>query len=84
MEKTGPTVGQQCAQKMHSRMQWKLFTVDFCVFVYFQQREPFKKRWFTLCSVNRKLIYYKTPLVNHNRYIGNGCIEYIVLNQMQG
>uniref|UniRef100_H3CC42 ArfGAP with dual PH domains 2 n=1 Tax=Tetraodon nigroviridis TaxID=99883 RepID=H3CC42_TETNG len=26
------------------------------------QREPFKKRWFTLCSVNRKLIYYKTPL----------------------
>lgn len=59
-------------------------SVDFCVFLYFQQREPFKKRWFTLCSVNRKLIYYKTPLVNHNRYIGNGCIEYIVLNQMQG
>lgn len=27
MEKTGPTVGQPCAQKMHSLMQWKLFTV---------------------------------------------------------
>uniref|UniRef100_A0A3Q3WAA1 ArfGAP with dual PH domains 2 n=1 Tax=Mola mola TaxID=94237 RepID=A0A3Q3WAA1_MOLML len=26
------------------------------------QREPFKKRWFTLCSVNRKLLYFKTPL----------------------
>nr|XP_057939429.1 arf-GAP with dual PH domain-containing protein 2-like isoform X2 [Doryrhamphus excisus] len=26
------------------------------------QREPFKKRWFTLCSVNRKLLYCKSPL----------------------
>ncbi|XP_075899107.1 arf-GAP with dual PH domain-containing protein 2-like [Nelusetta ayraudi] len=26
------------------------------------QRELFKKRWFTLCSVNRKLLYFKTPL----------------------
>ncbi|XP_068606966.1 arf-GAP with dual PH domain-containing protein 2-like [Brachionichthys hirsutus] len=26
------------------------------------KREPFKKRWFTLCSVNRKLLYFKTPL----------------------
>ncbi|XP_044044955.1 arf-GAP with dual PH domain-containing protein 1-like isoform X3 [Siniperca chuatsi] len=26
------------------------------------QREPFKKRWFTLCSNNRKLLYFKTPL----------------------
>ncbi|XP_068177454.1 arf-GAP with dual PH domain-containing protein 2-like [Antennarius striatus] len=26
------------------------------------QREPFKKRWFTLCSVTRKLLYFKTPL----------------------
>ncbi|XP_072318907.1 arf-GAP with dual PH domain-containing protein 2-like [Eucyclogobius newberryi] len=26
------------------------------------QREPFKKRWFTLCSMNRKLLYFKTPL----------------------
>ncbi|XP_054460545.1 arf-GAP with dual PH domain-containing protein 2-like [Anoplopoma fimbria] len=26
------------------------------------QREPFKKRWFTLCSVNRKLLYFKSPL----------------------
>ncbi|KAM7009468.1 arf-GAP with dual PH domain-containing protein 2-like isoform 2-T2 [Tautogolabrus adspersus] len=26
------------------------------------QREPFKKRWFTLCSLNRKLLYFKTPL----------------------
>ncbi|XP_034043988.1 arf-GAP with dual PH domain-containing protein 2-like isoform X1 [Thalassophryne amazonica] len=26
------------------------------------QREPFKKRWFTLCSINRKLLYFKTPL----------------------
>uniref|UniRef100_UPI0037E9569B arf-GAP with dual PH domain-containing protein 2-like isoform X2 n=1 Tax=Semicossyphus pulcher TaxID=241346 RepID=UPI0037E9569B len=25
-------------------------------------REPFKKRWFTLCSINRKLLYFKTPL----------------------
>nr|XP_020452741.1 arf-GAP with dual PH domain-containing protein 2-like [Monopterus albus] len=25
-------------------------------------REPFKKRWFTLCSMNRKLLYFKTPL----------------------
>lgn len=34
-----------------------------CVIVCFQQREPFKKRWFTLCSINRKLLYFKTPLV---------------------
>ncbi|XP_019939910.2 arf-GAP with dual PH domain-containing protein 2-like isoform X1 [Paralichthys olivaceus] len=26
------------------------------------QREPFKKRWFTLCLMNRKLLYFKTPL----------------------
>ncbi|XP_053713624.1 arf-GAP with dual PH domain-containing protein 2-like [Synchiropus splendidus] len=26
------------------------------------QREPFKKRWFTLCSVSRKLLYYKCQL----------------------
>ncbi|MED6255305.1 hypothetical protein ATANTOWER_007538 [Ataeniobius toweri] len=26
------------------------------------QREPFKKRWFTLCSVTRKLLYFKSPL----------------------
>ncbi|KAG7227665.1 hypothetical protein INR49_029426 [Caranx melampygus] len=26
------------------------------------QREPFKKRWFTLCSGDRKLLYFKTPL----------------------
>ncbi|XP_051940077.1 arf-GAP with dual PH domain-containing protein 2-like isoform X1 [Hippocampus zosterae] len=26
------------------------------------QREPFKKRWFTLCALNRKLLYYKSPL----------------------
>ncbi|KAM8771980.1 arf-GAP with dual PH domain-containing protein 2-like isoform 1-T1 [Acanthopagrus schlegelii] len=26
------------------------------------QREPFKKRWFTLCSGNRKLLYFKSPL----------------------
>ncbi|XP_070683698.1 arf-GAP with dual PH domain-containing protein 2-like [Pempheris klunzingeri] len=26
------------------------------------QREPFKKRWFTLCSQNRKLLYFKNPL----------------------
>ncbi|XP_062287063.1 arf-GAP with dual PH domain-containing protein 2-like isoform X2 [Scomber scombrus] len=25
-------------------------------------REPFKKRWFTLCSLNRKLLYFKSPL----------------------
>ncbi|CAJ1053583.1 arf-GAP with dual PH domain-containing protein 2-like isoform X1 [Xyrichtys novacula] len=25
-------------------------------------REPFKKRWFTLCLMARKLLYYKTPL----------------------
>lgn len=56
----------------------------------FQQREPFKKRWFTLCSVNRKLIYYKTPLVNYtyNIYIyytyENRFVENIFLNQIQG
>ncbi|XP_072239536.1 arf-GAP with dual PH domain-containing protein 2-like isoform X2 [Leuresthes tenuis] len=27
------------------------------------QREPFKKRWFTLCSMNRKLLYFKSSLV---------------------
>ncbi|XP_061585328.1 arf-GAP with dual PH domain-containing protein 2-like [Cololabis saira] len=26
------------------------------------QREPFKKRWFTLCCMNRKLLYFKSPL----------------------
>ncbi|XP_034400158.1 arf-GAP with dual PH domain-containing protein 2-like isoform X1 [Cyclopterus lumpus] len=26
------------------------------------QRESFKKRWFTLCSMNRKLLYFKSPL----------------------
>ncbi|KAM8879086.1 arf-GAP with dual PH domain-containing protein 2-like isoform 2-T3 [Spinachia spinachia] len=26
------------------------------------QWEPFKKRWFTLCSKNRKLLYFKNPL----------------------
>ncbi|KAK2816880.1 hypothetical protein Q5P01_025071 [Channa striata] len=26
------------------------------------QRESFKKRWFTLCSMSRKLLYFKTPL----------------------
>ncbi|XP_008274687.1 arf-GAP with dual PH domain-containing protein 2 [Stegastes partitus] len=26
------------------------------------QREPFKKRWFTLSAVNRKLLYFKSPL----------------------
>ncbi|XP_061685104.1 arf-GAP with dual PH domain-containing protein 2-like isoform X2 [Syngnathoides biaculeatus] len=26
------------------------------------QREPFRKRWFTLCLINRKLLYYKSPL----------------------
>uniref|UniRef100_A0A8D3CGJ1 ArfGAP with dual PH domains 2 n=1 Tax=Scophthalmus maximus TaxID=52904 RepID=A0A8D3CGJ1_SCOMX len=26
------------------------------------QREPFKKRWFTLCSMDRKLLYFKNPL----------------------
>lgn len=26
------------------------------------QREPFKRRWFTLCQMNRKLLYFKTPL----------------------
>ncbi|XP_056264828.1 arf-GAP with dual PH domain-containing protein 2-like [Pseudoliparis swirei] len=25
-------------------------------------RESFKKRWFTLCSMNRKLLYFKNPL----------------------
>uniref|UniRef100_A0AAV2LPM0 Uncharacterized protein n=1 Tax=Knipowitschia caucasica TaxID=637954 RepID=A0AAV2LPM0_KNICA len=24
--------------------------------------EPYKKRWFTLCSMNRKLLYFKSPL----------------------
>ncbi|XP_061627561.1 arf-GAP with dual PH domain-containing protein 2-like isoform X3 [Phyllopteryx taeniolatus] len=27
-----------------------------------EQREPFRKRWFTLCLMNRKLLYYKSPL----------------------
>lgn len=26
------------------------------------QREPFKKRWFTLCLMNRTLLYFKSPL----------------------
>lgn len=26
------------------------------------QREPFKRRWFTLCLMNRKLLYFKSPL----------------------
>ncbi|XP_069023896.1 arf-GAP with dual PH domain-containing protein 2-like isoform X2 [Embiotoca jacksoni] len=26
------------------------------------QRESFKKRWFMLCSMNRKLLYFKSPL----------------------
>uniref|UniRef100_A0A673CZQ7 Arf-GAP with dual PH domain-containing protein 2-like n=1 Tax=Sphaeramia orbicularis TaxID=375764 RepID=A0A673CZQ7_9TELE len=26
------------------------------------QREPFKKRWFTLCLMNRRLLYFKNPL----------------------
>lgn len=36
MEKTGPTVGQPCAQKMHSLMQRKLFTVvmSLCLCVF--------------------------------------------------
>lgn len=29
----------------------------------FQKREPFKKRWFSLCLMNRKLLYFKSPLV---------------------
>lgn len=28
MEKTGPTVGQQCAQTMHPLMQWSLFAAE--------------------------------------------------------
>ncbi|XP_062287073.1 arf-GAP with dual PH domain-containing protein 2-like isoform X3 [Scomber scombrus] len=34
------------------------------LFVYHEdgKREPFKKRWFTLCSLNRKLLYFKSPL----------------------
>ncbi|RVE76316.1 hypothetical protein OJAV_G00008380 [Oryzias javanicus] len=26
------------------------------------KREPFKKRWFSLCLMNRKLLYFKSPL----------------------
>lgn len=40
-----------------------LYVLFFRVLVCFQQREPFKKRWFTLCSGNRKLLYFKSPLV---------------------
>ncbi|KAF7647692.1 hypothetical protein LDENG_00168260 [Lucifuga dentata] len=48
------------------------------------QWEPFKKRWFTLCSFNRKLLYFKTPLdatelgavfigtENHSYYVTEG------------
>ncbi|XP_076026440.1 arf-GAP with dual PH domain-containing protein 2-like [Genypterus blacodes] len=48
------------------------------------QREPFKKRWFTLCSINRKLLYFKTPMdatelgavfigtANYNYYVTEG------------
>lgn len=70
MEKTGPTVGQQRAGRVRSPPRRSLLSVvgseevDFSPFVCFQQREPFKKRWFTLCAVSRKLTYYKTPLVN--------------------
>ncbi|XP_076149847.1 arf-GAP with dual PH domain-containing protein 2-like [Alosa pseudoharengus] len=27
-----------------------------------KQREPFKRRWFILCSVDRRLLYFKTPM----------------------
>lgn len=32
-------------------------------FPLLQQREPFKKRWFALDSQERRLLYYKNPLV---------------------
>lgn len=32
-------------------------------FPFLQQREPFKKRWFALDPQERRLLYYKNPLV---------------------
>lgn len=32
-------------------------------FLLLQQREPFKKRWFALDPLERRLLYYKNPLV---------------------
>uniref|UniRef100_A0A668AXH3 ArfGAP with dual PH domains 2 n=1 Tax=Myripristis murdjan TaxID=586833 RepID=A0A668AXH3_9TELE len=41
------------------------------------QWEPFKKRWFTLSSMDRKLLYFKTPLVGAV-FIGTESHEYSV------
>lgn len=60
-------LAQQCVITLNL-FAWKIHLVWFSSLkkhcsVFFQQRELFKKRWFTLCSVNRKLLYFKTPLV---------------------
>lgn len=45
------------------------FFVYVCLYMcVFKQRESFKKRWFTLCSMSRKLLYFKTPLVMIKEY----------------
>lgn len=58
MEKTGPTV---CYSNRKENMEEMFFNP---VFTALQQREPFKRRWFTLSLMNRKLLYFKTPLVS--------------------
>lgn len=36
-----------------------------------QQREPFKKRWFILDALERKLLYFKTELVSQDQLYSN-------------
>lgn len=53
----------------YDRRSWGNGNV-FCTFhvkcVFWQQKEPFKKRWFILDSQNRKLFYFKGQLVRAN------------------
>lgn len=63
MEKTGPTVCYHSESICLKNTFSLIFFFEETLFCFFQQRELFKKRWFTLCSVNRKLLYFKTPLV---------------------
>lgn len=67
MEKTGPSVGDPLNVYLHTEkcLVNSKWTTEYFILNLFieQQREPFKKRWFILDGLERKLLYFKTELV---------------------
>lgn len=78
MEKTGPSVGDSLNKRGIDRGSYRYSLLNKCTTDYFlciseypclfaeQQREPFKKRWFILDGLDRKLLYFKTELVGQD------------------